>query len=315
MKITALYFYPIKALRPIRVDTAILTPEGVLHDRRFMLFKPDPSTGAPGKNIQLSHFPQCGLFEQTLVVLEVPLRPDIADLQPVDATLHSSPAAAYSMGDVYDAWFSACFGFPVLLVYIGDGKRPVLGNLAPATPPQAAGGWYSTLTSSVPGLNRKGDDRPASWLTFTDVAPFLITCDSSLRDVQARMRDEQTGAGVEMYKFRPNIVVSGEEEWAEDFWGELQLARGDRLVLTANCGRCTSLNVDYETGRQAAGELGTVLKKLMNDRRVDKGNKYSPVFGRYGFLDGEGPVHVSVGDEVVVSKRIAERTAIEWPGL
>lgn len=52
-----------------------------------------------------------------------------------------------------------------------------------------------------------------------------------------------------------------------------------------------------------------MLKKLNSDRRVDRGAKWSPVFGRYSFLapDCDGQV-ISVGDEVVVSKRLEETT-------
>jgi hypothetical protein len=80
------------------------------------------------------------------------------------------------------------------------------------------------------------------------------------------------------------------------------------------CGRCTSLNVDYSTGRTAKGERGTVLKKLMSDRRVDTGSKYSPVFGRYGFLTNNpgGDTIISIGDSVEVTKRSAERTVWDW---
>jgi len=59
-----------------------------------------------------------------------------------------------------------------------------------------------------------------------------------------------------------------------------------------------------------------VLKLLQKDRRVDLGAKYSPVFGRYGFVGkgGEGRV-VRVGEEVWVSGRNKERTKFYWRGL
>lgn len=157
-------------------------------------------------------------------------------------------------------------------------------------------------------------ERPAQlpWLTFTDVAPFLVTTEASLRNVSARM---SAGHSVDMYRFRPNIVVDGEGEWDEDFWAELLINGRDTLVLTGNCARCTSLNVDYVTGKPAAGELGDVLKKLMKDRRVDKGTKWSPVFGRYGFLAGQEGFGVSVGDEVEVASRREKRSIWDWPGL
>ncbi|CAK7209844.1 hypothetical protein SCUCBS95973_000579 [Sporothrix curviconia] len=336
--------------------------------------------------------------------LRIPLNPSYGSLQPLDVNLHGSPARGYRMGDPYDAWFSACFGFDVVLVYIGDGQRKVLGdalklgvhlpkkkttktnaekNAHAASPPNnslfalvltyVVGACLALLAAL--GLRRKTQEKPDEpWIAFSDCAPFLVTAESSLRNVSARMSE---GVEVPMYKFRPNIVVDGEgeEEWAEDYWGELTVTRGNasqeasapstpslsrsrstsslaslaltsassatavtpdketptgpvRLLLTSNCARCTSLNVDYSTGTRAAGELGEVLKRLAKDRRVDPGTKYSPVFGRYAFLDQrggakslddddeeDGVVQISVGNEVAVTRRNAERTVWDWPDL
>ena len=53
-----------------------------------------------------------------------------------------------------------------------------------------------------------------------------------------------------------------------------------------------------------------MLKFLSSDRRVDKGAKWTPVFGRYSFLptESEGD-EIRVGDEVVVSRVNKEHTA------
>lgn len=121
--------------------------------------------------------------------------------------------------------------------------------------------------------------------------------------------------------------MDGEGAWDEDFWTELQVDGGGgsdgdgdkqgtatRLALTANCGRCRSINVDYDTGRFGEGEAGTLLKKLMRDRRVDAGNKWSPVFGRYAFLMSPADAaDIAVGDEVSVTKRSAARSVWQWP--
>ena len=337
--------------------------------------------------------------------LRIPLEPSYASLQPLDINLHGSPTRGYRMGDPYDAWFSAVFGFDVVLVYIGDGQRQVLGDsLKVGVPPPKksakrgaeaslspsggsilglvlsylVGAWLALLAAL--GLRAEENDKPDEpWITFSDCAPLLITAESSLRNVSSRMSE---GVEVPMYKFRPNIVVDGEgeEEWAEDYWGELTVTPGAgltldessatstpslsrsrsasslssassaaekldkasptspvRLLLTSNCGRCTSLNVDYATGAMATGELGEVLKRMAKDRRVDPGSKYSPVFGRYAFLDrrsdeneksrgggigrdggdedAEDIVHIAVGDEVTVTRRNTERTVWDWPGL
>ncbi|KAK0662991.1 hypothetical protein QBC41DRAFT_350273 [Cercophora samala] len=338
MKITTLYVYPIKALRGIQLQSARIGPQGIAYDRTFMLFQvSEPNEEL--KKMQVDSHPQCALFEQQLsdgVIsvqyhgpeiehrdeqpLSVPLTPNTATLSTIKVNLHgSAPSSAYSMGSPYDDWFSARFGFPVKLVYIGDGKRTVLGDTLPPKRQQPAahakGGWLSSLTSYV---NGKGEEEKP-WITFTDVAPLLVTSESSLHDVSDRLPPDEP---MPMYKFRPNIVVDGEgeEAWAEDLWAELTINKKHKLLLTGNCVRCVSLNVDYETGKPAVGELGSVLKKLMKDRRVDAGSKWSPVFGRYAFpvvlqaSQGEN-FELRIGDEVEVTKRNTERTVWDWPGL
>ncbi|RKL12543.1 hypothetical protein BFJ70_g16181 [Fusarium oxysporum] len=327
MKVTQLWYYPIKGLRGIQVQSAKLGPQGLQYDRRFMLYKIEKS--GDFSKIQLSGHPECSLFAQEVVgdkirvkylipevplvpwkpeqdtVLEVPIEPDINELSKADVSLHQSRVIAYRMGPKYDAWFTACFGFDTALVFIGDGRRPVLGTFSPkaqATPPP----WPMLLLNHLLGKKATEDD----WITFTDCAPYLFTTEESLSNVKARL----STCDVDMKAMRPNIVLDGETAWDEDFWAQLTINGAHQVALTKMCGRCTSLNVDYSTGRAAKGERGTVLKKLMSDRRVDTGSKYSPVFGRYGFLTNNrgGDTMISIGDSVEVTKRSAERTVWDW---
>ena len=286
--------------------------------------------------------------------IAIPLRPDLEGLKEVSISLHGSGTMGYDMGTRYNEWFTRCFGYEVMLVYLGPGLRRVLGNLPPGTAAnarpsekQSSKSWFGIIASSVPVLgswlgskegkengivNAKGHG--AAKITFADCSPYLIVTKESLADVSSRL----PGSGeMDITKFRPNIVLSGSgEAWEEDFWGSLEflstnsqtslkrdegteegfseIAEPARLLLTANCARCMSINIDYDTGRQGQGEAGRMLKKLMADRRVDSGNKWSPVFGRYGFLDGRGMNRekawavVRVGDEVVIGERNEERT-------
>ncbi|KAF7136806.1 hypothetical protein CNMCM5793_006324 [Aspergillus hiratsukae] len=152
-------------------------------------------------------------------------------------------------------------------------------------------------------MDKKGEEA----ITFADTAPYMLTSETSLDELSARFAGDER---MDMTKFRPNIVVSGAATpFEEDFWAELRVGQAARLLLTANCVRCQSINVDYATGKMGTGETGSALKKLMKDRRVDKGAKYSPVFGRYVFLDpGSDKVIVRVGDEVDVLRTMKERT-------
>lgn len=142
-------------------------------------------------------------------------------------------------------------------------------------------------------------------VNFSDAAALLVASESSLEDLHPRLPD---GEKAILEKFRPNIVVDGDgTPWAEDYWAELTLPRvGGRIILTSNCVRCVSVNVDLDKGRMGEGESGTLLKKLMKDRRVDPGKKWEPVFGRYGFPTTRA--EISVGDEVIVTKRNTNHT-------
>lgn len=277
--------------------------------------------------------------------ISMPLVPSTSDLEQVDVDLHGSSTKAYNMGEPYNSWFSSCFGWEVMLVYLGPFRRPVLGNLSPNTVSNGSSSnqsWYSSITQALPSLlPSKAKDEDG--LTFTDVAPYLVVTEESLKDVSDRLPN---GEEMDITKFRPNIVLSGSASaYEEDFWGGLKVStRGTTeveeesfdLILTQNCGRCVSINVDYTTGKTSTGEDGSMLKKLSKDRRVDAGVKYSPIFGRYAFLKADGPSErvISLGDEVHVSKTNSERTRfrksprpsllsnsgislhfLEWPGM
>lgn len=263
--------------------------------------------------------------------LEIDLAPDTQVLAPFEISMHSSSVVAYDMGKQVNDWFSLRFGHEVKLLYIGSSSRKVLGNVSPTVAGQqrdglrtgsasaeakSAGSWLGSIAStanslltSVMGKQYEGEDHGIS---FADVAPYLVISSTSWENAQRRL--DGTGEVLDISKFRPNIIVEGaDEEWEEDFWAELVVGdQNAKFVLTQNCARCNSVNVDYETGQVGKGEAGKILKKLNSDRRVDPGLKWSPVFGRYGFLaklgPGEEAIDIAVGDEVQVARRNTDRT-------
>ncbi|KAJ5143158.1 uncharacterized protein N7515_001945 [Penicillium bovifimosum] len=426
MKVGQLYVYPVKSLRPTTITEGILTTRGFQYDRHFMLLKvimaEDGSGTTTLKNMHVTYFPEMTLFHTDiqypkseedkgkLIVtyrpapfsesasgseeikrLEIPLQPDVKSLTPFQITMHKSPTTGYNMGAEINDWFSAHFGFPVVLAYLGPSSREVLGTLAPAKKGKKAAlgteretlssekkwgaifpvlivataismasqgstlfrhgiaseaarslapalllttGTFVALLYYYASLQAPHEDR----ITFADCAPYLVISEKSVENVSARLPD---GEEMDRTKFRPNIVITGAEEaFEEDFWSALTVRaesgrESAKLLLTGNCVRCASLNVDFETGKMGTGEAGTVLKKLMKDRRVDAGAKFSPVFGRYSFLEPKSDgVTLRVGDEVTVSERGKDRTTfgefllgwdiegsmanssvLDWPGL
>lgn len=251
--------------------------------------------------------------------LEVALEPDVSDLELVDVNMHASRCQGYDMGTQYNSWFSDCFGFPVKFLYLGGNLRSVRGNVSPTYIPNDAG-WMSSIKSNISYYTKS--TAVDKGIGFADCAPLLITTLKSLESVNTEANFPPNDQMI-MEKFRPNIVLAGAEEpWEEDFWAELTLypfEDPDRklgIKLTANCARCTSLNVDFKTGKPGKTESGTVLKKLSKYRRVDKGSPYSPIFGRYGFMmQLHEDAKLSKGDEVLVAARNTQRTKWYWPGL
>lgn len=289
------------------------------------------------QKMQMSEYAECALFEQTIKgehvviqylkpkgeplvaahpkqdeTLEIPLNPLTDGLERAEINLHQSVVSAYRMGDDYDDWFTACFGFKTTLLYIGPERRPVLGTFSPRNPAPGSSnsqkGWLSAVSSYV--LGGAGQNGEPDWLTFTDMAPLLITTESSFANVKARLQSGQA----DMLKFRPNVVVSGEDDFDEDYWAELSINGQPGFILTKLCNRCVSLNINYDTGRFESAGDEALLKHITKDRRVDPGKKWSPTFGRYAFLaDGLDGIELAVGDEVAVTKRTAERPTWDWP--
>ncbi|KAF8429700.1 hypothetical protein EV426DRAFT_542813 [Tirmania nivea] len=275
-------------------------------------------------------------------VLRVPFRPDTEGLARRKVLMHQTECLAHDMGDSpYSEFFTQCLGIDVRLLYITpENLRTPLGNIAPP-PKQVSSGILSLLGLSS-GKQEKHN------ITFADCAPLLVTTEWSLRDVSRRFQHiaESDGGfhrGMDMTKFRPNIVLGAPHSspgrnpadsgvipaWDEDYWAELAICPQHppyddntsecyKILLTQNCARCRAINVEYDSGEFGDANLPggqEPLKCLMKDRRVDLGVNWSPVFGRYGWLEGKASVKVSVGDRVEVVRRNEERTKFYWPGV
>lgn len=328
-----LFVYPIKSLQGTSVSSWEATRRGLKYDRRFMLVRT-----SDGKNMQLSDFPAMSLFSTAIEhpddaekatvtvdykqsdkqLLHISLNPSTEDLEVTEISMHSSPTKAYNMGTPYDQWFTDRFGYEVNLVYLGDNRREVLGNVHPGAAStsqqrqQSLSSWLPTWATTGLGSFDDGQGGAYNGITFTDCAPYLLVTEESMKDVNSRLPSDDN---ISIVKFRPNIVLRGaKNEYEEDFWAELSIAsRQDlKITLTQNCLRCSSINVDYSLGEPGPTESGKILKKLMKDRRVDGGKKYSPVFGRYGFLNlghDKMSTQLEVGKEVEVSRKNDERTS------
>ncbi|MGP4842551.1 MOSC domain-containing protein [Marinobacter sp. 1Y8] len=268
LTVEQLFYYPVKSLRGIEVDTLDLTDSGPLNDRRWMIVDSD------GKFVTQREQPRLAQVSAQLTAsglqLCLPANPPSLDQSVVDVDLGSQSIdvtvwrdtvrAIVATPESSDA-LSRFLGLPVRLVFM----------------PQ--------------DVAREADTRytePGRRVGFADGFPFLITHQASLAALSERI-----GGDIEMRRFRPNIVVSGGEAFDEDRWKTLT-RDGLTLSLVKPCSRCIMTTVDPWSGiksddRQPLRELGAF-------RRTDAG----VIFGMNAVHDGAGPINV--GDQFEISE-------------
>ncbi|MEM1217145.1 MAG: MOSC domain-containing protein, partial [Bacteroidota bacterium] len=121
-------------------------------------------------------------------------------------------------------------------------------------------------------------------VSFADGYPYLITNEAS-RTALA----EHYGAPLDMLRFRPNIVVTGAEAYAEDEWTQMTL-NGLSFRVPKPCARCIITTIDPATGEKDPRVFRQLMKHRMRDKKI--------VFGLNACYEGAPGNTLSVGDTV-----------------
>jgi uncharacterized protein len=264
--LTSISIYPLKGGRALDLDASAVEPWGLAGDRRWMLVDENFRFVSQREHPALARLvvrfgPADSLSVSAAghTPLSVPV-PDGADL--VKVTVWDAAMLAAGAGPGADAWFSAYLGQPARLVYLDDPTR----------------------RAADPDCSQPGDV-----VNFADGFPVLLTSASSLD----QLGDWLTADGEEpvpMTRFRPNLVVSGFEPWAEDRWRRLRV--GDVSFRVAKpCGRCVVTTIDQVTGARGRQPL----RMLARHRRFGK----ELVFGQN--LIPDTPGHLALGAPVEIT--------------
>lgn len=162
----------------------------------------------------------------------VPLAYETGEAREVQIWQDRAVGASHALGS---AWFSDYLGAPHELVYMPEHHQRQVN-------PMRA--------------------NPGDIVSFADAYPFLMISEASLADLNARLE-----VPVTMDRFRPNIVISDSEPFAEDGYarvhvGELSF-RGPK-----RCERCVITGVDPVTGERGKEPLRTLAKYRLDDQKV-----------------------------------------------
>jgi uncharacterized protein len=236
LTLTALNIYPLKSARGISLQSHEVVERGFLFDRQWML------VGEDGGFRTQRELPRMALLETSLVggaapgewvvtapghgrlVLPLVLRPNEAR---IDVRVWRDTVAAIPVSEEANAWFSSFLQESLRLVAMPQStRRPVNRD-------------YSS-----------GDEV----VGFADGFPFLLISEGSLAALNERLEHP-----VPMSRFRPNLVVSGCEPFAEDGWRKIRIGSLE-LDLVKPCPRCVITTVDATTGKPAKEPLATLAK-------------------------------------------------------
>lgn len=218
----ALNIYPVKGLKGIALRQARCTERGLEHDRRWMV------VDAAGMFLSQREHPKMATVwtEVSGGVLSLSAPDETSVDIPVDAQgpalrvqVWNSVCDAIAVSAEADAWLSSYLGLACRLVHMPE----------------------SSMRYSNPAY---GGERHA--VGFADGYAYLIIGEASLADLNAKLLAKGHSA-LPMNRFRPNLVVSGAEPFAEDGWGEIGV--GEAILRGAKpCGRCQVTTTDQATG-------------------------------------------------------------------
>jgi len=223
MQISGVYTYPIKSCARLSHSEIELDARGPLWDRRWMVVDSD-SLFITQREIPALALVQPRFEHGDLIIsapnmpeMRVPLKRDAGEIWRVQ--VWDDECAAWDEGDELATWLSDYLNVDARLVRMADDFiRPADTTYAPENTP----------------------------VSFADGFPLLIANQASLDELNRRMV-ERGKTPVPISRFRPNLVVSGADAFAEDTWRTVQI--GDLVIdVVKPCARCVTTTVDQLTG-------------------------------------------------------------------
>lgn len=289
MQVTQVRIYPVKSLGGTAVESARVEPWGLAGDRRWALVdEMGEKVTAREVNALLGLRAQV-VDEETIrihageesILVDTPL-----GLPPVPVGISRQGFAPPADQDVSE-WISERVGRPMRLVWQED---PQVRRMSGAHGGQE--GETLSLADAGPLLltSQVSLARLEEWMTdeVGDPDPEdLDPDDISSTDVGSVMTGEG-GPSLSMVRFRPNVVIDGDEPFAEDTWATVRI--GDVEYRTAEtCDRCVVTTIDPETLERGKEPMRTLARHRRWDGKTWFGTRLVPL--------GDGELRL--GDAVV----------------
>lgn len=235
--LSELNIYPVKACRRTPLSAAQTGPRGLAGDREWMV------VGDAGVFLSQRTHPALARIVPRLTDTGLELasvgHPDLAVASPTGppevVSVWRQPLTARDAGPAAAAWLTAVLGSPVRLVRI-----------------DAAAERFADR--SFVGER----DVPVA---FSDGYPLLVCNSASLEELNRRLP-----APIPMERFRPNLVLSGLEPFAEDALAGVRVG-ALTLEFVKPCVRCSVPSIDQLRGEPSTNPI-PALKAFRYDRQL-----------------------------------------------
>jgi uncharacterized protein YcbX len=219
LQISDLFIYPIKSLGGIAVNEAVVTDRGFAYDRRWMLIDSHnrflSQRQIPKMALLKVAFTATGLsitYAPVNTNIEIPFESQTSQF--AEVSVWDDVCTGQYVSQEADEWFSNILNIPCRLVFMPD------ETLRQVDRKYAAEGMITS---------------------FADAFPMLLISQASLDDLSRRV-----GWPVSMNRFRPNIVYTGGNPYAEDELAHFTIGNIDFYGVKL-CARCPIPGIDQDT--------------------------------------------------------------------
>jgi len=267
MKLASIHIYPVKSTRAIDLPASEVLPRGLPGDRRWMLVDEQDRFVTARQHPRLAMVETA--FDGDVLRVRAPEMPELTlPLQPTSprrrrVRIWNDTVEAVLTTPVADAWFSQWLNKTVQLVQMTDDiHRQVALDYG----------------------------QPGDEVSFADGFPLLLIGEGSLADLNSRL-----ASPVPMHRFRPNVVVTGAEPYAEDTWVRLRIGEVE-FEGVKNSSRCVFTTIDPDTGSKSPD--GEPLRTLQS-YRLGEGGIY---FGQNLIPRSGGTIRVGDVVEILESQ-------------
>ena len=265
--IAELNVYPVKSCRGMPLAAAEVTTTGLLHDRHWMLVRPN------GRFVTQRELPRMALIGTRVgsdgLSLTAPGMPALnvpraagGAARPV--TVWKFDGRGLDCGAEAAAWLTKFLETELSLVAFDT-----------SMPRECSPEW----TQDTPAVTE-----------FSDGYPVLVISRASLADLNSRLPK-----ALPMERFRPNLVIDGVGAYDEDRIHELRI-NGVTLRMVKPCSRCAITTTDQQTGEVDGVEPLRTLKEYRWDRQLR-----GVLFGQNAIVVRGAGERLRVGDEFSVS--------------